>query len=242
MSSAIGDLEECFPEELRDDALPYFIDWLVENVHLVEITAYSDDDAYTIFETMNDRGLSLSPTDMLKGYLLAEHRRPGQAQQRPTSVGKTASPTLNEAGKEVEADCFKAWLRSQYATKIRERKRGAQARGLRPHRHRVPPLAPRCAVRRSVSDMRTTSTASSTVTSTSTAASTCAWSRPRTSLVAGLEHVRYNADHGFTLQLNQYPGVSQADTPDEEKFGELPVTGQPHLTCTFARRRRSADG
>lgn len=61
------DLEVYFPEELRDAALPYFIDWLLENVHLVEITAYSDDDAYTIFETMNDRGLSLSPTDMLKG-------------------------------------------------------------------------------------------------------------------------------------------------------------------------------
>jgi uncharacterized protein with ParB-like and HNH nuclease domain len=28
-------------------------------------------DAYTIFETMNDRGLSLTPADMLKGYLLA---------------------------------------------------------------------------------------------------------------------------------------------------------------------------
>ena len=65
------DLEEAFPDDLRGDALPYFIDWLLENVHLVEITAYSDDDAYTIFETMNDRGLSLSPTDMLKGYLLA---------------------------------------------------------------------------------------------------------------------------------------------------------------------------
>jgi hypothetical protein len=35
--------------------LPFFIDWLIENVHLVEITAYSNDDAYTIFETMNDR-------------------------------------------------------------------------------------------------------------------------------------------------------------------------------------------
>ena len=40
-------------------------------VHLVEITAYSDGDAYSIFETMNDRGLSLTPADMLKGYLLA---------------------------------------------------------------------------------------------------------------------------------------------------------------------------
>jgi hypothetical protein len=34
-----------------DNALPYFVDWLVENVHLVEITAYSDGDAYTIFES-----------------------------------------------------------------------------------------------------------------------------------------------------------------------------------------------
>jgi hypothetical protein len=47
------------------------VDWLIVCVHLVEITAYSDSDAYTIFETMNDRGLSLTPADMLKGYLLA---------------------------------------------------------------------------------------------------------------------------------------------------------------------------
>src|SRR6185437_8855475 len=66
-----GELEEFFPEELAGDALPYFVDWLIENVHLIEITAYSDGDAYTIFETMNDRGLSLTPADMLKGYLLA---------------------------------------------------------------------------------------------------------------------------------------------------------------------------
>ena len=66
-----ADIEELFPDELNGRALPYFVDWLVENVHLVEITAYSDSDAYTIFETMNDRGLSLTPADMLKGYLLA---------------------------------------------------------------------------------------------------------------------------------------------------------------------------
>src|SRR5690349_966812 len=58
--SRYRDIEVLFPEDLRDEALPYFADWLKQNVHLVEITAYSDDDAYTIFETMNDRGLSLS--------------------------------------------------------------------------------------------------------------------------------------------------------------------------------------
>ena len=117
-------MRACFPDELRGEALPYFIDWLLENVHLVEITAYSDDDAYTIFETMNDRGLSLSPTDMLKGYLLAnidEAKRTAANTRWRDRIRE-----LNDAGKEVEPDCFKAWLRSQYATKIRERKKGAK--------------------------------------------------------------------------------------------------------------------
>jgi hypothetical protein len=118
------DLEAHFPQELRDGALPYFTDWLLENVHLVEITAYSDDDAYTIFETMNDRGLSLSPTDMLKGYLLAnidEAKRTSANTRWRDRIRE-----LNDAGKEVESDFFKTWLRSQYATKIRERKKGAK--------------------------------------------------------------------------------------------------------------------
>lgn len=118
------DLETCFPQELRDDALPYFIDWLLENVHLVEITAYSDDDAYTIFETMNDRGLSLSPTDMLKGYLLANISEDKRTQANIRWRDRIRE--LNDAGKEIESDCFKAWLRSQYATRIRERKKGAK--------------------------------------------------------------------------------------------------------------------
>ncbi|MGD1907613.1 MAG: DUF262 domain-containing protein [Leptolyngbyaceae cyanobacterium] len=63
------DIDEVFPEELREKPLPYFVDWLLEKVNLVEITAYADEDAYTIFETMNDRGLSLSATDMLKARL-----------------------------------------------------------------------------------------------------------------------------------------------------------------------------
>lgn len=118
------DIEDSFPDELAGPALPYFIDWLLENVHLVEITAYSDDDAYTIFETMNDRGLSLSPTDMLKGYLLANM---DESQRVPVNtLWRERIRQLNDAGKEIEPDFFKAWLRSQYAQKIRERKRNAR--------------------------------------------------------------------------------------------------------------------
>lgn len=67
-----NDIEELFPEELKGDTLPYFLDWLRDNVIFVEIKAYSDENAYTIFETMNDRGLSLTWTEMLKGFLLSK--------------------------------------------------------------------------------------------------------------------------------------------------------------------------
>ncbi len=120
-----NDITEFFPEELRDKALPYFIDWLTEKVKLVEITTFSDDDAYTIFETMNDRGLSLTPTDMLKGYLLANIGDNGSRAQSD-HVWKEQIGKFRELGKEEGADCIKSWLRSQYADKIRERRASAK--------------------------------------------------------------------------------------------------------------------
>jgi Protein of unknown function DUF262/Protein of unknown function (DUF1524) len=119
-----NDIEEQFSDEIAGAALPYFTDWLIENVHLVEITAYSDDDAYTIFETMNDRGLSLTPTEMLKGYLLTNIEEP-KVRARATDIWRQRVSDLNGLGKEEDADAIKAWLRSQYAENIRERKAGA---------------------------------------------------------------------------------------------------------------------
>jgi uncharacterized protein with ParB-like and HNH nuclease domain len=119
-----ADIKDSFPEELEGPSLPYFIDWLIENVHLVEITAFSDEDAYTIFETMNDRGLSLSPIDMLKGFLLANI---GDSQKRTAAneLWKGRVQELARWGKDVDSDCFKSWLRSQYAKTIRDRKKDA---------------------------------------------------------------------------------------------------------------------
>lgn len=122
-----ADIEENFPPEIGGAALPYFADWLIENVHLVEITAYSDADAYTIFETMNDRGLSLTPTDMLKGYLLANIAEP-KRRTEASQLWRSRVESLQKLGKEEDADSIKAWLRSQHAQSIRERKRGAQPR------------------------------------------------------------------------------------------------------------------
>ncbi len=126
MVARYKEIEQNFPQEISDQALPYFLDWLLNNVHLVEITAYSDDDAYTIFETMNDRGLSLAPLDMLKSFLIANITDESE-RERINGIWKRTTNRLLELDKEQPADAVKAWLRSQYADSIRERKKGAKA-------------------------------------------------------------------------------------------------------------------
>lgn len=119
------DIADNFPlEDITINVLPYFADWLIENVYLVEITAYSDNDAYTIFETMNDRGLSLTPAEMLKGYLLA-NISDIDARNSASKNWTNRVNSLRTIGKEEDADAIKSWLRSQYAETIRDRSKGA---------------------------------------------------------------------------------------------------------------------
>lgn len=44
----------------------HFCDWLAEKVFFIEIVASTKQDAHKAFVTMNDRGLSLTSTEMLK--------------------------------------------------------------------------------------------------------------------------------------------------------------------------------
>src|SRR5256886_14753324 len=69
------DIEDAFPEALRGEALPFFIDWLLGRVVVVEIVTHDAATGQEIFETMNDRGQRLTSLDMLKSYLIARARR-----------------------------------------------------------------------------------------------------------------------------------------------------------------------
>ena len=99
ISARYANIADHLPEEVTGRALPFFVDWLLENVHLVEIEAYSDEDAYTIFETMNDRGLSLSLPEMLKGYVLANVRHEDDQRTVNTSWRQHVQ-ALKELGEE----------------------------------------------------------------------------------------------------------------------------------------------
>ncbi|WP_017730737.1 DUF262 domain-containing protein [Nafulsella turpanensis] len=125
MMERYEDIVQSFPEEIDQSALPFFIDWFIENVVIVEITAYSDENAYTIFETMNDRGLNLTPSEMLKGYVLSKIT---DAKQRAeiNDLWKNQIQKLHEYGESADQTFFQAWFRSKYAKSIRPGKAGSE--------------------------------------------------------------------------------------------------------------------
>jgi len=125
--SRYNEIATFFPEEFNEHVMIFFSDWLLENVYFVEITAYTDDDAYTLFETMNDRGLSLNPLDMLKGFLLASIKN-SDNRNKAVDIWKNWSEKLRILGKDEDSEAYKTWFRSQYAQTIRERKKGATAK------------------------------------------------------------------------------------------------------------------
>ena len=103
--------------EIQDNAIPCFVYWLLENVYLVSIEAFDSKDAYMIFETVNDRGLPLTPTDMLRGYLLS-NIEDADRRNRASETWRERIQTLQNVDKEDSADAIKAWLRSQHAKSI----------------------------------------------------------------------------------------------------------------------------
>lgn len=110
------------------DALPHFTYWLMTEVGLIEIATDSDNYAYAIFETMNDRGKSLSPVDMLKAYLLAPIEDADKRRSANQEWKKEVLDLISWGGThepERDANCIKAWLRAQFAETIRDRKAGA---------------------------------------------------------------------------------------------------------------------
>ena len=228
-----ADVEEQFPDGVKGLALPFFADWLIENVHLVEITAYSDEDAYTIFETMNDRGLSLRPTDMLKGYLLANITDP-KARDQASKVWRERIAECQESGKEEDADSIKAWLRSQHATKIRERKRDAKPedfdligtefhRWIREHEETLGLLKAGDFAHFIEKDYRFY---------------TRAYLRTRWAgweLTPGLEPIFYNAQHNFTLQHTVLLAPLLPDDPEEEVLRKFRVVSS-FLDILITRR------
>ena len=131
MLDRYNDIEECFPDDLKGDALPFFIYWLIERVLLLEIDTPSEDEAHTIFLTMNDRGLSLNSAEMMKAFIIqqvAEIDRIEVNRQWQKNINQIKNASSYDSSGIVnteDVEFISIWLRAKYADTLRETKRGA---------------------------------------------------------------------------------------------------------------------
>ncbi|MDG4824111.1 DUF262 domain-containing protein [Asanoa sp. WMMD1127] len=70
--AAFQHIETHLPAPLRGESLPLFVEWLLYRVSLIALSAGDRERAIEMFQSMNDRGVHLSPMDHLKRYLLGD--------------------------------------------------------------------------------------------------------------------------------------------------------------------------
>lgn len=118
-----NDITELFPPTLLEkDVLPLFANWITEKLVFIEILTQTSESAYTIFETMNDRGLNLTQTELLKSFLLSNVRDEIKIKELD-AIWKTKIGALNSI--DNDQDFFKAWLRAKFAISIRTTEKGS---------------------------------------------------------------------------------------------------------------------
>ena len=123
--SGYDDILHLFPQNIQERViLPLFIEWLLYKVVLVEIKAYDKDNAYTIFETMNDRGLSLNPTEILKAHILAKITDEDKREEMNVFWKKRVSEIKYIGGNDGDMAFFRAWFRSKYAETFKKAQSG----------------------------------------------------------------------------------------------------------------------
>jgi hypothetical protein len=225
-----------FPEEIDGPAVVYFVDWLLENVHLVEIEAFSDEEAYTIFETMNDRGLPLSLPEMLKGYVLAKITLEDD-QRAVNALWKSRMQELKTLGGEEDSediDFFKNWLRARHAETIRPGKKGAENKdyeriGTEFHRW-VREANGTINLKTSDDFVRFVKRDLDFY-----ARQTLAIRKAAKKLAEGWESIRYNEDRGFTLQTQVILAALTPDDPEETTRRKVAMVAD-FLDIWLARR------
>ena len=131
MMDRYRDIADLFPDELKGEALEYFIYWLKEKVLLLEIDTPSEDEAHTIFLTMNDRGLSLNSAEMMKAYVMQQILEADRAivnrrwQDNINLIKSASSYDSSGVVNTEDVEFISTWLRAKYSQTLRVGKRGA---------------------------------------------------------------------------------------------------------------------
>lgn len=119
-----NDISECWNEQINEENIASFTYWLKEKVVFSEVWTNSDEFAYVIFETMNDRGLSLTQVEMVRSYLLAniEERFRLKAMKSFDEMVKNLMNIKLVAKSKAEFEFFKVYFRGHYVDDITQSK------------------------------------------------------------------------------------------------------------------------
>ena len=112
-----NDISDCWNNEITEENVVNFAYWIKEKVVFSKVWTNSDEFAYVIFETMNDRGLSLTQIEMLRSYLLANIDNSSRAKAMELFdevVKRLVNIKLNSKSK-AEFEFFKMYFRGHFA-------------------------------------------------------------------------------------------------------------------------------
>ncbi|OEV02541.1 hypothetical protein AN218_33245 [Streptomyces nanshensis] len=216
------DLAEDFPATLRGEPLPYFVDWLLHRVCLVDIRAHDRDNGWEIFETMNDRGSRLTPLDLLKGFLLSHA---GQNHAELNDAWREMLSGLTKAGAHP-SDFIKTLLQARYVepeTPDHEKIDGSFHEWVREHAELLGLTRPDH-FRRFITDVLVPFAKRYMLIQTAT-----------TERIPGLEAIRYNADNGLTAQFTLLT-AAMSPTDDDATFISKAQLVARFLDLVLARR------
>jgi hypothetical protein len=170
---------------------------------------------------------------MLKGYLLANITDP-EKRNAASQAWRAWVASLQQRSKEDDADAINAWLRSQHAESIRERKRGAQPRdfdliGTEFHRW----------VRDREEKLGLINSAAFALFIQDDFAFYARWyervRRAANDLTPGLEAIHFNAQNNFTLQYPVLLAALRRTDSEEEILRKLRIVATD-LDILIARR------
>ncbi len=119
-----NDISECWNEQINENNAVNFAYWIKEKVVFSKVWTNNDEFAYVIFETMNDRGLSLTQVEMLRSFLLANidsENRNNAIQQFDEIVKRLVNIKLASKSK-AEFEFFKMYFRGHYAEDFSQNK------------------------------------------------------------------------------------------------------------------------
>ena len=114
-----NDIEDCWDEGIDERNVTHFAYWIKEKIMFSKVWTNSNEFAYIIFETMNDRGLSLTQVEMLRSYLLAKVDE--DKRSNALKVFDDVVKLLKSISTKAEFDFFKMYFRGHYAEDLSQK-------------------------------------------------------------------------------------------------------------------------